>query len=76
MSDLFIAKRIQQIPMKWLLFDAYKVDYNFDMEIFANGMIETASNGVITINGTNFFAERRMNLRAISLPCGLVVNLA
>lgn len=73
LSDLFIAKRVQQIPMKWLLFDAYKVDYDFDMEVYENGIIDTTANGSLEVKGISYLAKRRTNLRGISIPCGLVV---
>lgn len=73
LSDLFIAKRVQQIPMKWLLFDAYKVDYDFDMEVYENGIIDTTANGSLEVKGISYLAKRRKNLRGISIPCGLVV---
>lgn len=73
LSDLFIAKRTQQHPMKWMLYDAYKVDREYDLKFLQNGMIQTNKNGTISMYGTNFLAYRRKNLQGLSLPCGLVV---
>lgn len=60
--------------MQWLLYDAYKVDYNRDIVISRNGLIEATANGTVIVNDSNFFAKRRKNLNGISLPCGLVVK--
>lgn len=75
LSDIFIAKRMQLDPMQWLLFDAYKIDYTYDIEIFQNGIIEATENNALILNGTNFLAKRRMNLRNVHIPCGLVVTV-
>lgn len=73
LSDVFIAKRIAQMSMQWILFDAYKVDYGHDMIISSNGFVETTKNDTLSVSGSNFFAKRRKNLNGISLPCGLVI---
>lgn len=59
--------------MHWLLFDAYKIDYGYEIEIFQNGMIYTNENNTLELSGANFLAKRRMNLKGIHIPCGLVV---
>lgn len=74
LSDLFISKRTNQIPMQWTLYDAYKVDYDYNIIISQNGLIESSANGTMVVSGSNFFAKRRKNLNGISLPCGLVVK--
>lgn len=73
LSDLFIAKQTQLDPIQWAIFDAYKVDYGYEMEVSQNGIIEASENNALTFNGANFFAKRRKNLKGIHIPCGLVV---
>lgn len=60
-------------PMQWLLFDVYKIDYGYEIEIFQNGIINARENNALTLNETNFLATRRKNLKGIHIPCGLVV---
>lgn len=64
MSDLFIAKRIQEDSvMQWKLFDAYKVNKGYDIEIGENGIIATNSANELNIIGANFSSMRRQNLK-------------
>lgn len=64
-SDLFIAKQIQnETIIRWKLFDAYKLNYGYDIEIQENGIIiETNSPDELTIIGANFSSARRQNLK-------------
>ncbi|XP_031622981.1 uncharacterized protein LOC116340566 [Contarinia nasturtii] len=73
LSDLFIAKKIEYFPMRWILFDAYKIDYGNDIDIYPNGIIETSANGTLMLSGLNELARRRQNLKGLSIPCGLVI---
>ncbi|XP_031622982.1 glutamate receptor 1-like [Contarinia nasturtii] len=73
LSDLFIAKQTEYLPMRWILFDAYKIDYGNDIDIYPNGIIETSANGTLMLSGLNVFARRRQNLKGLSIPCGLVI---
>ena len=76
MSDLFIARRYQNDSMKWQLFDAYKLNDGYDIEITENGLIEaiTHSDDLI-VTGANFSSTRRQNLKGVNITCGLVVFL-
>lgn len=73
-SDVFIAKRVKSEPMQWQLFDAYKLNYGYDIEISLNGMIVIV-NDEPTVVEANFSPARRRNLKGIPINCGLVVNL-
>lgn len=74
-SDLFIAKRTQNEILQWKLFDVYKLNYGYDIEITENGMIETVGdNDDLNVIGANFSSARRQNLKGVNITCGLVVN--
>lgn len=76
MSDLFIARRYQTDSMKWQLYDAYKLNDEYDIEITANGVIEAIPNSDdLIVIGTNFSPTRRQNLKGVNINCGLVVFL-
>lgn len=70
---MFIAKQTQANPTEWLLFDVYRVDNDYDIEITQNGKIEASNNDTLLLNDINLFAIRRKNLKGLSIPCGLVV---
>lgn len=59
--------------MQWLLFDAYRVDNDYDIEITQNGKIELSMNNTLLLSDINLLAMRRKNLKGLSIPCGLVV---
>lgn len=75
-SDLFIAKRYQNDTIEWKLFDAYKLNDGYDIEIIENGIMESM---IITdelkVSGANFDAKRRQNLKGVNITCGLMVFL-
>lgn len=75
-SDFFIAKRYQNDTNEWKLFDAYKLNDGYDIEITENGIIESM---IITdglkVSGANFAAARRQNLKGVNITCGLMVFL-
>lgn len=57
--------------MQWKLFDAYKVNYGYDIEIKENGMImETNSATELTVIGANFSSVRRQNLQG-AIVCSI-----
>lgn len=73
-SDIFIAKRIQCDSMIWQLFDAYKFNHGYDIEISPNGMIHNIdSNDSFNLVDANFSSARRQNLKGAIVTCGLVV---
>ncbi|XP_055300052.1 glutamate receptor ionotropic, kainate 2-like [Sitodiplosis mosellana] len=75
-SDLFIAQRYHNNDtIQWKLFDAYKLNYGYDIEITENGVIEaiTNMNGLI-VSAANFSYTRRQNLKGINITCGLVME--
>lgn len=48
----------------WKLFDAYKINYGYEVEIGENGMIiEMNSTNEINVLGANFSSVRRQNLK-------------
>lgn len=50
--------------MQWKLFDAYKINYGYVIEIGENGMIiETNSTNNLSVIGANFSSVRRQNLK-------------
>lgn len=61
--------------MHWLLFDMYRIDHDYDLEVFPNGLMNSNANGALKLIGADFLAYRRKNLKGLSIPCGLVVNL-
>lgn len=75
-SDLFIAKRIQNSTVQWKLFDAYKFNRGYNVEITENGRIETmgGEDDEWHVVGANFSTARRQNLKGINVTCGLVVK--
>lgn len=73
-SDLVIAKRTQSNQLQWKLFDAFKFNLGYDIEINENGMIQAMENGSLTFSGTNFSPMRRQNLKGVNVNCGLVVK--
>lgn len=80
-SDMFIAKRIQCDRMQWILFDAYKFNFDYDINIIERGFIQEkkTENGTcdsinLNVNG-DFSSIRRSNLHGIVLNCGFVVSI-
>lgn len=72
-SDVFIAKRVQGDFLQWKLFDAYKINYGYDIEIGGNGMIiETNSTNELSVVGANFSSKRRQNLKG-AIVCKYVL---
>lgn len=50
--------------MQWKLFDAYKINYDYNIEIEENGsIIETNSTNELSVVGANFSSVRRQNLK-------------
>lgn len=76
-SDLFIARHYQNDTIHWNLFDAYKLNYGYDIEITENGVIEAAANAndLMVVSGADFSSARRRNLNGVNITCGLVVFL-
>lgn len=55
---------MQEDITQWKLFDAYKVNYNYDIEIEENGsIIDMNSTNGLSIVGANFSSVRRQNLK-------------
>lgn len=76
MSDVFIATRYQNDSIKWQLFDAYKLNDAYDIEMTENGVIEAITNSDdLIVTGANFSSTRRQNLKGVNITCGLVVFL-
>lgn len=80
-SDMFIAKRIQCDRMQWILFDAYKFNFDYDINIMERGSIqekntenEICDSNDLNVNG-DFSSIRRSNLHGIVLNCGFVVSI-
>lgn len=74
-SDIFIAKRVQSEIMQWQLFDVYKINHEYDIEIGKNGMILALNDDQLKVVGANFSSARRQNLKGTIVNCGLVVNI-
>lgn len=73
-SDLFIAKRSQTEQKQWKLFDAYKLNFGYNIEITENGMIESMKyEDKLSVIGAKFSSVRRQNLKGVNVTCGLVV---
>lgn len=73
-SDLFIAKQSQMEKIQWKLFDAYKLNYGYDIEITENGMIGSMENcDKLRVIDAKFSSVRRQNLMGVNVTCGLVV---
>lgn len=79
-SDVFIAKRIQCQTIQWVLFDAYKFNFDHDINIIERGLIqekktdnETCDSINLNVNG-DFSSRRRCDLKGIVINCGLVVS--
>lgn len=73
-SDLFIAKRCQNDTNEWKLFDAYKLNVGYDIEITENGIIESMQvTDRLKVSEANFSATRRQNLKGVNITCGLMV---
>lgn len=71
-SDLFIAKKTSET--EWKLFDAYKLNHGYEIEISENGMIvEIADVDEFKVVGANFSTARRQNLNGVNVTCGLVI---
>lgn len=71
-SELFITKRIHNDSAQWKLFDAYKLNREYDIQITENGMIEQWNDGLHVV-GADFSTARRQNLNGVNVTCGLVV---
>lgn len=80
-SDVFIAKRIQCETIQWILFDAYKFKFGYDINIIEHGLIQEKKTDNNTCDSINlkvhgdFSLRRRSNLNGIVLTCGLVVSV-
>lgn len=73
-SDLFIARRMQSDIIEWTLFDAFKLNYGYGIEISENGMIvKIANDDELKVVGANFSTARRQNLNGVNVTCGLVI---
>lgn len=74
-SDLFIAKRHKTYnTTQWKLFDAYKLNHGYQIEITENGIIEAVNNiDGLKVSKANFSSTRRKNLKGVNITCGLVV---
>lgn len=74
-SELFVAKRMQNEITEWTLFDAYKLNYGYNIDIVENGMISQLGNeDDLKVIGANFSTARRQNLNGAKVSCGLVVE--
>lgn len=73
-SDLVIAKRVEA-DRNWKLFDAYKLNLGYDIEINENGIIAAMENDELQVIGADYSSSRRKNLKAVRVNCGLVVKL-
>lgn len=72
-SELFIAKRMPNDEIiEWTLFDAYKLNYGYNIEISENGAILQFQNDLRVI-AANFSTARRQNLKGVNVTCGLVI---
>lgn len=73
-SEMFIVKRFQDNTTQWKLFDAYKLNHGYDIEISENGIIEAIEDtNELKVSGANFSSARRQNLQGVNVTCGLVV---
>lgn len=73
-SDLFIAKRSSNDQwLQWQLFDAYKLNYGYNIVVSSNGFITTKNDSLEVIDA-NFSSTRRQNLNGVNVTCGLMVN--
>lgn len=73
-SDLFIAKRSSNDQwLHWQLFDAYKLNYGYNIVVSSNGFITTKNDSLEVIDA-NFSSTRRQNLNGVNVTCGLMVN--
>lgn len=76
-SDLFIAKRIQRDEIQYQLYDAFKLNNGYDIEVIENGMITALDScDELQVIKANFSAARRQNLKGVIVNCGLVVSSA
>lgn len=75
-SELFIAKRMQDDIIQWVLFDAFKLNYGYNIDISQNGIILHNSNDDDDwqVIGANFSTARRQDLKGVNVTCGLVVK--
>lgn len=70
-SKVIVAKRSSHPEVGWILFDVYRLGIGeYGLESSRLGFISRSND---TVSG-NFLSSRRLNLKGVSIICGLVVS--